>query len=175
MGKPPQCRLLSMAGFSAALSPNAEGHLHPASETPQDTETTGGKWLALSHTASWRWRETGILLRGRFRGGEETDTTLRAVGNRCVGSYVDLSKKRVQQNNFSGRAFLLLYKEHNKLNMSDCLSWHLWLSELKVKYQHNIKGKSRCNFSHGRKLLISNWCLTHFRNKHEMRFFHTWL
>lgn len=88
------------------------------------------------------------------------------MGNRWRGQLRrSEQEQRLKQNDFSGRASFLLYKEHKKLNMSDCLPWQLWLSGPKVKYQHNRKGKSRCDFSHVRKFLVSNWRLTHFRFK----------
>ena len=104
-----QSRLLSMSSVAAALFSNVPGHLPPDSDTPYmrpgpqwlhftDKGTMRLKWLALSHPASWRRKETGSLLMER-KIRSRKQKWQRGLRITCwgksndVGSYLDLSKK----------------------------------------------------------------------------------
>lgn len=80
------------------------------------------------------------------------------------------ARKGLKQNDFLGKAFLL----HNKLTVSDSLSWHLLQPEPEMKYQQNIFKRKNPGviFFHLRKLSIYYPCLTHFKNevKNEVLF-----
>lgn len=61
-----------------------------------------------------------------FWGGNRHDREgfeQRAVENQITGAATRIwARKRLKQNDFLGKAFLLLYTKHNKLTMSDSLS-----------------------------------------------------